>query len=77
MDDVGYVCKVIDKVANTVSIDKRRVYACGISNGGYFSQMLACAIPERIAAIGVVGSTIMQQAANGCHSNKPMPVMFF
>lgn len=77
VDDVGYVCKVIDKIANTVSIDKRRVYACGISNGGYFSQMLACAIPERIAAIGVVGSTIMQQAANGCHSNKPMPVMFF
>ena len=41
IDDVGYVCKVIDKVAATVSIDKRRVYACGISNGGYFSQLLA------------------------------------
>lgn len=77
IDDVGYVNKVIDKVANTVSIDRKRVYACGISNGGYFSQMLACAIPDKIAAVGVVGSTLMQQAANGCRSNRPMPIMFF
>ncbi len=77
IDDIGYVGKVIDKIANTVSVDRKRVYACGISNGGYFSQMLACAIPDKIAAIGVVGSTLMQQAANGCHSNRPMPIMFF
>jgi len=77
IDDVGYVCKVIDKIAGTVSIDRKRVYACGISNGGYFSQMLACAIPDRLAAVGVVGSTLMQQAAKGCHSNRPMPIMFF
>jgi len=76
-DDVGYVCKVLDKVANTVSIDRRRVYACGISNGGYFSQLLACAVPDRIAAIGVVGATLLQQAANRCHSNRSMPIMFF
>jgi polyhydroxybutyrate depolymerase len=77
VDDIAYVCKVIDKVATTVSVDKRRVYACGISNGGYFSQLLACAIPDRLAAIGVVGSTLTQQAANQCHSNRSMPIMFF
>ena len=77
IDDVGYVCKVIDKAASTVSIDKRRVYACGISNGGYFSQLLACAIPDRLAGIGVVASTLTQQAASHCHSSRPMPIMFF
>jgi polyhydroxybutyrate depolymerase len=77
VDDIAYVCKVIDKVASTVSVDKRRVYACGISNGGYFSQLLACAIPDRLAAIGVVGSTLTQQAANHCHSDRAMPIMFF
>ncbi len=77
VDDIAYVCKVIDKVASTVSVDKRRVYACGISNGGYFSQLLACAIPDRLAAIGVVGSTLTQQAANHCHSDRSMPIMFF
>ncbi len=76
-DDVGYVCKVIEKVSTTVSIDKRHVYACGISNGGYFSQLLACAIPDRLAAIGVVGATLVQGAANHCHSSRPMPIMFF
>lgn len=76
-DDVGYVSKVIEKISNTVSIDRRRVYACGISNGGYFSQLLACAIPDKLAAIGVVGSTMLQQAANRCHSNRSMPIMFF
>ncbi len=77
IDDVAYVCKVLDKVASTVSVDKRRVYACGISNGGYFSQLLACAIPDKLAAIGVVGSTLTQQAASHCHSSRSMPIMFF
>lgn len=76
-DDVGYVCKVLDKIATTVSIDRRRVYASGISNGGYFTQLLACAIPDRIAAVAVVAATMMQQAGSHCHSNRTMPIMFF
>ncbi len=33
---------------------------------------------ERLAAIGgEVGSTLTQQAANQCHSNRSMPIMFF
>ena len=77
VDDIGFVSAMLQKIGTNVGVDRRRVYASGISNGGYFSQLLACAMPERIAAIGVVGATIMQQAASECHSARPMPIMFF
>lgn len=76
-DDLGFVSAILQKLTTTVGIDRRRVYASGISNGGYFSQLLACAMPDKIAAVGVVGATMMQQAASQCHSNRPMPIMFF
>ncbi|HEY9785535.1 MAG TPA: hypothetical protein V6D17_09055, partial [Candidatus Obscuribacterales bacterium] len=32
-DDVGYVCAVLDRLSAILNLDKRRVYAAGISNG--------------------------------------------
>jgi len=33
LDDVGFISKVIDAIEEKYSIDKKRVYAAGISNG--------------------------------------------
>ena len=41
---------VLDDIAANVSIDASRVYSTGISNGGFFSQRLACELSDRIAA---------------------------
>ncbi len=77
VDDVAYVSALLDKLATVVNIDRRRIYACGISNGGFFSQVLACTLTDKIAAAGVVASTMMKQTQTLMQSNKAMPIVFF
>ncbi|HEY9713379.1 MAG TPA: PHB depolymerase family esterase, partial [Chroococcales cyanobacterium] len=75
VDDIGYVSTVLYKLSRLANIDSRRVYACGISNGGFFAQRLACNLPDKIAAIAVVASTMMA----GAHmaGSYRMPAVFF
>lgn len=77
VDDIAYVGALLDRLGKVANIDRRRIYACGISNGGYFSQVLACAIPDKIAAVGSVGSTLMEQTTGTMQSGKPVPIVFF
>ncbi|CAN5541096.1 hypothetical protein BH11CYA1_BH11CYA1_15110 [soil metagenome] len=77
VDDVAYVVNLLDKLAKEVNIDRRRIYACGISNGGFFAQALACAIPDKIAAAGVVASTMMDRTQATMQGSKAVPIVFF
>lgn len=76
-DDVAFVQAMLAKLSRTMSIDTRRVYACGISNGGYFSQLLALSIPDKIAAAGVVASTLTKGGAAAAGQARAVPIVFF
>jgi polyhydroxybutyrate depolymerase len=54
VDDVGYFSAVLDDLPKYFSVDSRRVYATGISNGSMMSYRLAAELSDRIAAIGPV-----------------------
>lgn len=54
VDDVGFAIAVLDDVMRRTSIDKRRVYATGHSNGSMMSHRLAAERADRIVAIAVV-----------------------
>lgn len=77
VSDVKYVKAVIKSLNEKLSIDNRRIYACGLSNGGYFCQLLASAMPNTIKGISVVGSTVMSQALTSATNSKPIPCVFF
>lgn len=49
--DFPFIASVIDKVAGSFTIDKKRVFAAGWSNGAFFANELACNRPGLIAAI--------------------------
>jgi polyhydroxybutyrate depolymerase len=42
IDDVGFISAVVDDIAGHVTIDPKRRYATGISNGGMLAYALAC-----------------------------------
>ena len=42
VDDVGFITAMVGQISATVAIDKSRVYAAGMSNGGIMSYTLAC-----------------------------------
>ncbi len=74
VDDVGFTRAMIDRLASELCVDERRVFATGLSNGGYMSHRLACELADRIAAIGPVAGP---NATTSCAPSRPVPVMHF
>lgn len=74
-DDAGFLSALTDTLHARYSIDRRRVYACGLSNGGFMSYRLACELPGRIAAIASVAGTMTPTALKACMPAEPIPVM--
>jgi polyhydroxybutyrate depolymerase len=75
VDDVGFINALIDTLNENFSIDPKRIYACGFSNGGFMSHKLACQLSHRIAAIASVGGIISAGTVEKCNSQRAMPVL--
>lgn len=74
IDDVGFLKAVIERVSRQASVDRTRVYATGMSNGGLMSYRLACELPTMIRAIAPVAGTDNTAA---CKPSRPVPVIHF
>ncbi len=74
-DDVGYLLAMIDDVCARVSVDRRRIYVTGMSNGATMAARLVCEHPERLAAVaqvaGTAGVEVAQRRRTGC----PVPIL--
>ncbi|HEV2583514.1 MAG TPA: PHB depolymerase family esterase [Ktedonobacteraceae bacterium] len=77
VNDVAFVSALIDQLAHTLSINARRIYAAGISNGGFFTLRLGCQLATKIAAIAVVAATMPANLAPTCHPARPVPAQFY
>jgi len=75
VDDIGFIKAMLAEVTAQGLIDSKRVYAAGISNGGFMAQHMACVMPEALAGIAVVAASQPVDAA--CPAARPMPVIFF
>ena len=75
IDDVGlFIRAVIDDLSKRIPIDRKRVYATGMSNGAMMSYRIAAEAPDLVAAIAPVsGSMVLVNF----HSTQPVPVMHF
>lgn len=74
-DDVGFTAALIDSLSAQYSIDQDRIYATGMSNGGFMSFVLACQLSERITAIASVTGSMTPETYNTCDPTHPMPVL--
>lgn len=73
VDDVGFLEALIDTISLKYKIDPNRVYAAGMSNGGYMSYYLACASDRFAAIASVTGS--MPAILYSCDQDYVTPVM--
>ena len=78
-DDVGFISAIIDDIAENFNIDLNRIYACGMSNGGYMSYRLACDLSSKIAAFGsVTGNFMINTEENDClDQDREIPIIHF
>ncbi len=70
-DDFGFVEALIEKMVSKYNIDSQRVYACGYSNGSFFTYALACYHSDKIAAIASVSGTMMEETYENCNPTHP------
>ena len=75
VDDFGFIEALIDELSANYTIDSKRIYACGYSNGSFFSYALACYHSDRIAAIGSVSGAMMEETNTNCAPTHPVPVI--
>lgn len=70
-DDVGFVAALVEHLEGALCVDRRRMFASGMSNGAILSHRLACELSDRIAAVAPVAGTDMTMS---CTPSRPVPV---
>ena len=75
VDDVAFTDALIDRLDDDYGIDPSRVFATGMSNGGFMSQRLGCELGDRIAAIAPVAGTLSEELREDCSPARALPVL--
>ena len=71
-DDVSYIKNLIDDVSSRYSINSKRVYLTGHSNGSMLAQKLACQLSNKIAAVAVVAGRLLLDT---CNPESPVSIL--
>ncbi|MGH7816720.1 MAG: extracellular catalytic domain type 1 short-chain-length polyhydroxyalkanoate depolymerase [Candidatus Binatia bacterium] len=72
IDDVGFVRALIAELSNKLPIDRRRIFATGLSNGAMMAHRMAAEASDIIAAVAPVAGGMVLPAIN---SSRAVPVM--
>ena len=75
VDDVGFIRSLIDELATTHPIDRDRIYAMGMSNGGMLAYRLGCELADKLAAIASVAGEVPGAIARFCHPARGISVI--
>jgi polyhydroxybutyrate depolymerase len=75
VNDVAFVSALVEHLSTTLPVDPKRIFACGISNGGFMAARLGCELSRQIAAIGVVAATFGTDTAASCRPSRPVSAM--
>ena len=76
VDDVGFIAALLKQLEKDHPIDNQRIYATGISNGGFFSQYLAIKMPGKLAAIASVAASVGKPIYEKETPPQPTPILF-
>jgi polyhydroxybutyrate depolymerase len=77
IDDPAFFAAMVDHFAERLGIDRDRVYATGISNGGQMSLRLALERPDLVAGVAPVAASLPDDANLDCaKSGRPVAVLF-
>ena len=77
VDDIGFMNAIVDSMILNYNVNPSQVYFTGISMGSIMSYHLACAMNDRIAAIGCMSGTMSTSDINSCVPTYVTPVIHF
>ncbi len=71
--DLAFLEEVLAKVEKEYAVDGGRVYVAGHSSGAIMAYQLGAAVPEKIAALGIVAGTVGWHGEDGAMRMIPVP----
>jgi polyhydroxybutyrate depolymerase len=74
VDDSGYLLDVINTVKADYSVDPKRVYLMGHSNGGFMAFRMACDHAEVIAGIAALAASTFADTER-CNPSEPVATL--
>ncbi len=74
VDDVAFVRALVDAVARDYPVDRKRIYASGLSNGGMLAYRVGCELGDVFAAIAPVAGAL---ESDDCRTGPRVSVIVF
>lgn len=71
-DDVTFISRLLDRLVKDLPINQSRLFATGVSGGGFMSYRLACELSTRFVAIASVSGTML---FDDCHPARPISIL--
>jgi polyhydroxybutyrate depolymerase len=72
-DDIEFLNQMLDQMAEKFSVDKSRIYATGLSQGGFMAMKVGCSMSDRIAAVAPVAAAMPKTMI--CLPSRPVPIV--
>lgn len=77
VDDVNFFRTMIQNFSSTYKIDPKRIYATGISNGGFMSSRLGAELGDKIAAFASIAASVEKNTIYGnINAVNPVSAMY-
>lgn len=74
-DDFGFITALLEELSQQYNIDSTRIYATGMSQGGFLSFDLACSASDTFAAIASVSGVMTPPMAASCSPTRRVPLL--
>lgn len=65
-EDIAFTNRILDELQGRFNVDRSRVYAAGLSNGGTMAALVACKLPHRFRAVAIVSGLYFTPVTQGC-----------
>ncbi len=73
-NDVYFMEQLISNIDEEYNLDLNNVFICGYSNGGMMAYSMACNSSDRIAGIGIMSGTMLDEV---CNIDNSIPIVVF
>lgn len=73
--DTEFLLAVIDEVAKSYKIDRKRIYCCGFSNGGMMTYAMSCACSDVFAAFASISGFQLNEFHLRLTGKRPVPFL--
>lgn len=74
-EEIEFTRELIAHLKHELTIDSRRIFAAGFSNGAVFTYELGCEMVGDFAAVAVISALLYPQTAVRCNPSRPIPIL--